>query len=386
MFSVIKTAKLLIRVYGMEIRVKGKLRKSKGKCSNLSKNNLVIGLLPYDLEANTYIKKIRKILSTNGMVTKVPNPPNLAFNIIKLLMTQGKIKLYDILIINWRENCLVSNGKLKFTGVLEYFFSLFLHKISSRKLIYVQHNRSPHGLNEIDAKRTAFFMGLGKLLADRVVVHSPAEAEKRNYFYIPHPLYDLGKAPSSFNRPSENQISDNFPYLMIGRIEPYKRIDEVIYHWDSPDELRIIGPSKNDAYLEHIQRLSKGKNVTFDVGFHSEEYLALQAAHCSCVIIVNDPSSMIVSGSMFFALSCNVPVYTTSPDFTRVIGSTDLSKVIYVSDSIKNLLISMHSNSKMRSDLACYSLREKIIKRYFGDDVVLRYWNNLMYTLINDSR
>jgi hypothetical protein len=108
-------------------------------------NNIKIGLLPFELKANSYIKENREILGRLGEVVKVPHPKDLLIQMLTYFLKTGSLVLYDILILNFRENAFRSNNNsISLIGSIEFFFSLLIHKLSCHKLIYVRHETHPH--------------------------------------------------------------------------------------------------------------------------------------------------------------------------------------------------------------------------------------------------
>lgn len=335
--------------------------------SNKEKS-LVIGLLPYNLEANTYIQRNRRILGTLGDVHPVPAPLVLLKKALLNFFKIGRFKIYDILIVNWRENSLKNNkNKIQIYGIAEYYISLLLHRMTSNRLVYVKHNHTPHNLSYKDTLRAKRLLQFGLRFAHAVVVHSPDYVDGENTYYVPHPLYQLNFDPMHVNEEREKE------FIMFGRVQPYKNIHDVIKHWRIEVPLVIMGPCEDKNYLKELESLSKGKKIEFEIGFHDESYLQKRVACCSAVIIANDKSSMLVSGSFFFAISCGTPVYALQSSFFEWIKETDLGFAVMTATTVDGLIeqILLHEKDSQLS-------REKLLlasDTLFGEEIIARKWN-----------
>ncbi|TVP52441.1 MAG: hypothetical protein EA349_15600 [Halomonadaceae bacterium] len=339
----------------------------------------IIGLLPHDLKANSYISQNRKILSQLGTVAPVPAPAALLGALLRNVFFRPQIKLYDILIVNWRENCLTTADRLTLRGVFEYIASMLLHRASARKLFYVRHNHHPHNLRGQDILRVSRLIAWGEKLADAVVVHSPAEAQKPGYYYVPHPLYALDEPKYSSTTVMKQRQTAPAPgseYLMIGRIEPYKRIHEVIAEWSLPSKLTIMGPCTDNRYLQSLKTASEGKNVIIEDDFHDESYLAERVRRAAGVIIANDQSSMIVSGSLFFALSCGTRLFVTESAFARALSDKGLQNWINIQSGIADLVKAVESSRFSPENQAPPAKEE--LENLFGETALYRHWRDVI--------
>jgi glycosyltransferase involved in cell wall biosynthesis len=342
--------------------------------TNSDNTKINIGLLPYELEANQYIEKNRKILERIGKVLPVPNPKKLLAIALQSFFRSGRFKLYDVLIINWRENALKNErNRLHLIGIFEYFFSLSLHKLVSRKLIYVKHNSHPHNLPPKQIRFAQKLTALGQLWSDSVVIHSPVKKLLgKNIVYIPHPLYDV-YPQSQF----ETTTLNNQEFLMFGRVQPYKKLDEVISNWEGPSKLIILGPCSDQDYLAKLKELAKGKNIAFEIAFHPETYLEERVGRCAGVIITNDNESMLVSGSFFFAISCGAPLYVKTSPFFEWVKTTSLDPYLKTAETIPKLINAINECHQLITTRSKKTIREEA-EKYFGDDSVEKAWRHML--------
>lgn len=300
---------------------------------------LTIGLLPYQLDANGYIAENRRILSNIGTVKPVPKPTKLLIEWLIHLFTTKKRFLYDVIIINWRENCLIKSRKIRLSGIFEYVLTIALHRVCSRTLVYVRHNKYPHNLKLNDISKARQWLKFGESLSDSIVVHSPLEKSEPHHIYVPHPLYTQSIATKSHTAVSDSNAGEQDYILMFGRIEPYKQIHLVIENWRGKHDLRIAGPCSDKKYLEKLENIAQGKPVYIEPEFQPDAKLSRLVRMASGVIIANHEDSMITSGSFFFSLSCGTPVFALSNPFYSWVNDSACRTLVYTSPDIKDLIL-----------------------------------------------
>lgn len=333
-------------------------------------SKFIIGLLPYDLKANDYIKRNREILEQLGTVVEVPRPKLLFVKILKKLFRTGDIILYDILILNFREGAISSHKNyISFIGCIEFYLMFCIHKIICKKLIYVRHNLHPHNLPINLHKFSEKIIKFGQLISNVTVSLSPAYAKTHNCHYVPHPLYET----YNFNQ-SKFESKSNF--IVFGRIERYKNIDELINCIDGNIELIVMGPCTDIKYLDKLKELSLNKKVRFEIGFHSDNYLQHSISSSSGVIITNQTSSMIVSGSFFYAISCGAKVFTIKTPFTEWIKSTSLGPYVLVENNVESLMKKVSSSAPTSKHEHEEILRNAEL--IFGDSVIEDAWRKIV--------
>ncbi len=333
-------------------------------------NNIKIGYLPSDLKANTYIKENREILGRLGEVVKVPHPKDLLIQMLTQFLKTGSLVLYDILILNFRENAFRSNkNSISLIGSIEFFVSLLIHKLSCHKLIYVRHEIHPHNIQKKLATLSTKMIDLGQSIADKVVCLSPPYAKLNGCYYVPHPLYDIGYF-------LKKEVEKKAYFIVFGRIERYKNIDKIIKYIDKGIELIVMGPCIDLKYLEELKKLAGDKNIIFEVGFQSEEHLQKIISSSSGVIITNDASSMLVSGSFFYAISCGARVYTLETLFMEWVKSTSIGPYITVEPNVellmKRIIHCVDIRTNERNDILQHA------ELLFGDAAVEKAWEKAL--------
>lgn len=322
-----------------------------------------IGVRQPEVPDNAYVRRNCDILGRLGDVTPVPRARDLALLFLGRLVMFSGLKIYDVMILNWAENVLVQHGgKLTKRGIFEYRLLLWLCRRMSVKLVYVRHNELPHGTATDDVERVNAWVERGQQLADRVVAHSPVYADAHGYAYVPHPLYDV--APASAARRNE--------YVVFGRVQPYKNIDQLIESWSAEARLVIIGPCSDAAYLEKLRALAANKPVAFDIGFKEEREVADKISASAGVLVANTPESAIVSGTLFFALSCGARVFALATPFFDWLATTPLREAVSAFDSIGALTGAIGTDSHADAPSAASITAEA--EALFGDDRVLAAW------------
>jgi hypothetical protein len=184
---------------------------------------------------------------------------------------------------------------------------------------------------------------------------------------VPHPLYQL--APTG-------PVKHSDEYVVFGQIRRYKAVHQLIEVWSSSSTLVVAGLCENDVYLAELRKLAAGKSVRLDIRFLEEHELALQIASSKGIIIVNDPQSLIVSGTFFFAVSGGARIFAIDSPFYAWVRSTPLGRFVRTFDSIAALALHLEENAADESQDPA-SIRDEA-QRLFGDEYVLRAWREAL--------
>lgn len=273
---------------------------------------LSISYYPFNSGVNRYSERMREVLGGFSDVT----PLELKQEIIYFL--KFKKKKGSIAIINWVENMIISSlsGRLKPLGVIKLFFLLFVLKVRYDRVIYVQHNVYPHDTFHTDINRVKWFIEKISLFVDVTVVHSPLFNNKK---YIPHPLYD---SPLEGVEYKEDRQIEALPYLVFGRIEKYKKIDEIIGIFPDNKKLIIAGSCSDEKYADMLSAMVSTKpNITLLSTYLSDEDVKALFSSCSAIIIGHSDPDMIVSGSFFFSLTEQLPILAINSPFLSWVES-----------------------------------------------------------------
>lgn len=328
---------------------------------------IIIGLRPYVARQNSYVERNREILEQIGPVLEVPPPLPLLRRVLLRLCTFRSPKMFDVAIIHWREDVIVlGQNRPAVSGIFAYFLSMLLYRIVSSRVVYIRHNKYPHKVLPRYQDRVRRLISKGQSLCHAVVAHSPRYAEEHGYNYIPHPLYQLSL--SEAGEPSGE-------YVVFGAIAEYKKIEELVEAWGGDRKLLIAGPSDDPTYLAELQKLAADKAVQFEVGYQDQDEMGLRLENSNGVIIVNDPGSMIISGTFFFAMSSGAPVFARNDPFYDWVSSTSLRDYLRTFDTVAELADHIAAAGD-RHGAESGSLRAAAVE-HFGDEAVLRAWKSL---------
>lgn len=205
----------------------------------------------------------------------------------------------NIVYINWFEDAIVGhNGKVKFNLFLFRFILLLFLRVSCFKLIWIQHNITPHML--IDGSNSSlfkFFIRVLYFLCDFKVTHAKVDDFKKSVV-IDHPLY-----PNIIN--DCGSIIRQVDYLYIGTISEYKGLDRMLEIWPEKLHLKILGYCKSSILEAKIFEIIKRRKlkVTFENKFLSDNEVELNLKMAKVVILPHIEKSMIVSGMFYHAIS-----------------------------------------------------------------------------------
>jgi len=304
---------------------------------------------------NQYIDNTTRLLKKikNSQVCFVGSAKSLINNFALL----KSFRYYDVFIVNWLEDVMCKkNGNVSYVGVVKYFVCIFMLLFQSKKVVYVRHNIYPHRANSSSSNKIAKLTDFGSALCNLRVSHS-GHMSNDGYTYLPHPLYRF--------KNKYNTVCEDY-YVMFGRIERYKNIENIIGHWDSRYKLIVFGASDDDQYLRKILFLSQGKNIDIRPGYISDNKAAEIVASSRGLIISHSNADVIVSGSFFFAISLGVPVFALSTPFFDWLKNNYSLISLNVFDSCSEIVNSLAENNSFSK-----SQRESILnesRAYFGDE------------------
>lgn len=216
----------------------------------------------------------------------------------------------DILILNFYENIIMGNNP--FLRLLLGSFFLLLAKIVTRKIIWVRHNYVPHDLSDSRNYFFIIFVRLINVLCDCVITHRPTSEVKADYV-VPHPLYDV-----DINR-IDTQKEPSIPFLYFGLVRRYKGLTELLTIWPEDCKLVILGFC-NDRELEYeIMNIINNRklDVQWTNMFFSKEALNEKILSSKFVVIPHVDNSMIVTGSLFHAISLGANLLIKDGEFGR---------------------------------------------------------------------
>jgi len=274
----------------------------------------------------------------------------------------------DVILINWLENILINKrGNFSIIGFLRYlvFFSFCKH--TSKHVFYIRHNIYPHNASGFSARIVEGISNIFEKLCNKRISLSGHLIEK-GYQYVPHPLYTVVS-----NYQSVEPIEDY--YIIFGRIERYKKIEDIVEAWDLAQKLIIAGPANDHEYLEHLKLIAKGKNIEFKAYFIEDDEAQDLIINSKGMLLVNCSKEMIVSGSFFYAASLGVRVFAVQTPFFIWLNKENQFSGLFVYESVNSLISSI--NEQNFTD----TTKDRILSdahRLFGDEAVIKAWHALL--------
>jgi glycosyltransferase involved in cell wall biosynthesis len=270
---------------------------------------LRIGLLPYDSGVNLYAERLRANLSELGDVVPVGTP------LQRITRAFGKKPSFDLVIAGWLENALVSErGRISALGLAKMIVQTVLLRAQARRVIYVRHNRYPHNAKPQHARALTRLLDAFEHLYDITLTHSPAETAPGRA-YCPHPLYDIAQDDPLL--PREIDLLPGY-FVVFGRIARYKNIEALIEGFPDNQRLLVAGVVDDEAYARRLIKLQR-PNVVIVPGYLSEGQAQSVLRRAAGVVVSHSAEDVIVTGSFFYAISSNKPVYAVETPFLRAI-------------------------------------------------------------------
>lgn len=323
-----------------------------------------IGYSPFSNTENAYIDRNKEILSRLGAVHEIPSLGQLFRHPHRYLASR-----LDVAIINWWENSIVSRktGKLHLPGLCKFMVKALALRLVARKVVFIRHNNYPHHTDHEKGERIARLLDRLEKLFSISVTHS-GHNENRERPYVPHPLYNK-KPGSGRSAPLERQ-GDYF--VAFGRIQPYKKLEELIDGFPPEKKLIIAGPCKDDEYLRRITAAS-GQNIEIRAGYLAKDEAERLVANSRGMILSHAESDMIVSGSYFFATSIGVPVHAIKTPFFEWARRSFETRGLHIYENLAMLHdgIETAKQRNIKKEIIAYAGNS------FGDRKVAEHWSKV---------
>ena len=228
-------------------------------------------------------------------------------------------------VANFIEQQMISgDGKVHLSGVLSYVKYLIKLHLISKNLVFVRHDVYPHwavGKSRAIAKK---LVDLSETLAfDKVLVHS-SHYKGRFRKCLPHPVFEFGGSGPA------GPPSDALVYL--GGFGSYKKLDLLIETWDRPSRLILAGECRDVAYLDSLKAKARGKNIEFVTHLLSDDEAMRLVRSCAAMIVPQSAPSYIISSTLYFGLSCGVPVICNSLPHAKELANEGFPGIISIED------------------------------------------------------
>jgi glycosyltransferase involved in cell wall biosynthesis len=325
---------------------------------------LRFGFVPYDASATDYCARMVAILERLGSVQPVPGPA--LRNILSGLFERRRL---DAAFVSWYENRILdANGAVSVLRSCKVLLRTLALRVHAQKLIFIRHNHVPHATRPQDRALAKRLVDLyERWLFDGSLTHSLVEASPVRS-YCPHPLYEIEPALLSPPPPLAAFSTETF-YVVFGRIEPYKQLEQLIRAFPRDKRLVICGRCNDADYLAALTR-SAPDNVTVLHGFLSEAEAQWLIRRSAGVLISHASEDMIVSASFFYAMSLAKRVYAVETPFLRWASSVLGDDIVVTAPELASLCerlaaVPQSAGSQRQLDAA--------IQQHFGDDTVARH-------------
>ncbi len=249
--------------------------------------------------------------------------------------------------LNWVDSCL--DVKMK--------FQLLLHQVCGAKIVWVFHNKYPHG-KTVDSQ----VLDNMKWLAENsniIMLHSKdskryipgGEQNKKKAVFVPHILYHSDA--SSLNIETLKQkygiSSDDFVFIMFGRIMPFKKFEEGIKAFKNLQlehaKLLVAGKSYDRSYAKRIRDLCVGcDNIILDLQFLSDAKLDAIIDISDVVIMPYESGSYMNSGVMIQSFSRGRTVIT--PDICMARDIAPYKFIYMYRKNLDKAMLKAYKNGK----------------------------------------
>ncbi|WP_028218265.1 glycosyltransferase family protein [Paraburkholderia oxyphila] len=283
-------------------------RESARACEALRKRTRVprVLLSPFTNTTNPYIDLQKQLLRDIGYDVR---PLSLRY-----LLRGGCFDLFrrsTVLMLHWIElRAFIDKGQgvvPRLRGLPVVLLYCALMALGRARVVCFVHDHAVHNARGAVRVLSVALMSLVRWLADIRIVHDPHYTGHFRARYLPHPLY--WDVPGHAVPPARSGTREA-SFAILGTVEPYKGIAEVLAAWPAGHRLLIAGRGQA-AYVDALRTILRERNlsacVTLDARFLSDAEFDAQISAADVLILPHVADSMLVSGAFFEAIG-RVPV------------------------------------------------------------------------------
>ncbi|MDQ8021984.1 MAG: glycosyltransferase [Moraxellaceae bacterium] len=322
-----------------------------------------VAYVPFEDVGNAYTVRMRKLLSEYGQVARFEGAKRAILRLASLQWWR-----YDSIVVNWAENDIIDRAthRVSLFNVAKLFAKTLVMRLTSRRMVYVRHNKYPHATARGEEQRAQRWIARYERLFDVVLSHSGAEVEGGVRQYCPHPLYErLGSANAA---PALPALLEDLPaeyFVVFGRILPYKRIEELVDAFPADRHLVVIGPVGNEEYGQRLAARQRA-NFSFRPGYLSEQDAQAIVSRSAGVLISHADADVVVSGTFFYSMSLLVPVLAVATPFLEWVAPRVGSELLTVARDVPELCakLAQHQRQPVPPEVA------RRVDEEFGDRAV----------------
>ncbi|MCG5075495.1 glycosyltransferase [Paraburkholderia tagetis] len=296
-------------------------------------------LSPFTNTTNPYIDLQKQLLRDIGYEVR---PLSLRY-----LLRGGFVDLFrrsTVLMLHWLElRAFVDTGRgvvPRLRGVPVVLLYCALMALGRARVVCFVHDHAVHNARGAVRVLSVALMSLVRWLADVRIVHDPHYAGHFRARYLPHPLYwDVpGRAAQTTQTMHAARDGMRKPsFAILGTVEPYKGIAQVLAAWPAGHTLLIAGRAQA-AYVDALHAILHERDlsacVTLDARFLSDAEFDERISAADVLILPHVADSMLVSGAFFEAIG-RVPV---------VIGRA-IPFMQWVAEQFDNVLLFEHEEN-----------------------------------------
>ncbi|QBR00277.1 glycosyltransferase [Paraburkholderia pallida] len=273
-------------------------------------------LSPFTNTTNPYIDLQKQLLRDIGYDVR---PLSLRY-----LLRGGCFDLFrrsTVLMLHWIElRAFIDKGRgvvPRLRGLPVVLLYCTLMALGRARVVCFVHDHAVHNARGAVRMLSVALMSLVRWLADIRIVHDPHYAGHFCARYLPHPLY--WDVPGRVVPPARSGAREP-SFAILGTVEPYKGIAEVLAAWPAGHTLLIAGRGQA-AYVDALRAILRERNlsacVTLDARFLSDAEFDARISAADVLILPHVADSMLVSGAFFEAIGRVPVVIGRAIPFTR---------------------------------------------------------------------
>jgi beta-1,4-mannosyltransferase len=262
------------------------------------KKNIYFSPQPSPLISNDYILSFNDALRKH--FTIVNDRDRFRPAVIKEFFASFKV---DYFILNWPEDIVTKKG-----GIIQLwlgFLNIYLLKLAGGKLVWICHNRFPHGnrFKGIRVRALKWYIRHADLILtharEATVFLKDKQHFKKDLIYFPHPVY-TGEIGSADQR---SEIQSDI--LIWGNITPYKGILEFIQEYKKRNctyKVDIIGKCNSEIYFQQLKKVADGLPVHLKNTFLPDDQLKSAFENTRLILLPYNDETIFASGSLIHSL------------------------------------------------------------------------------------
>ncbi len=258
-----------------------------------------------------------------------------------------------VIVLNWYENILDISKLLK----------LIQYRLKGIKIVWIFHNRLPHEdkVSFMSSVKMRCMIGISnriillsknsrKLLQD----YSKRACKKAVHIPVVHHCNDY-KAVEKDNRKELEISNQDFVYMFLGTIRPYKNIEMIV---DIFNELKlkgakllIVGRPFDGKYAKEIKALCQNNtDIILDCRFVEDNEIYAYFNTCDIAIMPYHKESCINSGVMMTAFSCGrtviIPDIAQARDYRKLCYMYCYNEATEHRERLKDMMLNAYRDGK----------------------------------------